>query len=76
MTAPTEHNATLTGKLKPDHVLWIHSMGKRFAVIGMWPDTDDGYERVNAYCERDDNAAVIATMGGVVFVANKYAGVL
>ena len=56
---------------KPNEHLWLYSMGKKFQVQGIF----DSDEAANAYCERHDDAAVIACFGPFVVVANKYAGV-
>ena len=53
--------------------LYIYSMGKRFQVLAMFPDTDEGTREANAYSQRHDKAAVIAVAGGQIFLADKYA---
>lgn len=58
-------------KLKKSETLWIHSMGKRFAVTGIY-QTD---QEANEHCAKHEADAVIAVAAGFVFVACKYAGV-
>lgn len=53
-----------------DEHLYLYSMGKRFRVMGIFGDDVDA----NTYCERHDEAAVIACFGPFVVVANKYEG--
>jgi len=55
---------------KTEEHLHVYSMGKRFRVLAIF-DTDD---EANAYCEKHDEAAVIACFGKMVIVANKYEG--
>ncbi|MEK6684350.1 MAG: hypothetical protein AABY46_06800 [Nitrospirota bacterium] len=52
--------------------LYIYSMGKRFKVGAMFPDTPEGTDACNAYCARHGEQAVIAVAGGQVFTADKY----
>lgn len=59
-------------KLKKGEILWIHSMGKRFALTGVF-QTD---AEANAHCERHKDDGVIAEAAGFIFVACIYAGVL
>lgn len=58
--------------MKKDEHLWIHSMGKRFRVYAIFCNEDEA----NRYMERNDRAAVIACHGPLIFVANKYEGVI
>lgn len=52
--------------------LWIYSMGKRFQVLAIFADNDAGTKESNDYCERHNDAAVIAIAGGQIFIASKY----
>jgi len=58
-------------KLRKDEIIWIYSMGKRFALTGVFA-TD---AEANAHCERHNDDGVIACAAGFVFVACIYAGV-
>lgn len=50
-----------------DQVL-LHSMGKRFRITAMF----DSDSEANTYMEKHSEAAVIATFGPFVFIADKY----
>jgi len=57
---------------KRGEILWIHSMGKRFAVTAIF--TDD--ESANAHMARHTSQALIAEFGPFRILAEQYAGVL
>jgi hypothetical protein len=50
------------------HVLYIRSMGKALRVVAIADSTDDA----NRYCETHPNAAVVAEIGSLVLLADKY----
>jgi hypothetical protein len=51
--------------------LYIYSMKKRFEVLGIFDNNDEA----NKYMENHDRAAVIAVVGNLVFLADKYAAI-
>jgi hypothetical protein len=55
-------------RMKDDENLRILSMGKAFRVTAIFTSDDEA----NAYMAKHDNDAVIACVGGFVFLANKY----
>lgn len=59
-------------RMGKDEHLWIHSMGKRFRVRGIFTDDDSA----NRYMATHTDTGCIATHGGFVFVANLYEGVV
>ena len=63
----TDANITIA---KPSEQIFIRSMGKSFRVQAV-ATTEDA---ANAYCSKHDSAAVIACMGPLIFIANKYDG--
>lgn len=58
----------MIAKAKQTEEVWIYSMGKRFRLMAV-ADSDD---EANRYMAAHDEAAVIACLGGLVFMASKY----
>jgi hypothetical protein len=53
-------------KLKPEHVIYVRSMGKALRITAMFTNVADA----NAYLERHKDEGVIAEIQGIVFIAN------
>lgn len=57
-----------TVKMKPDDVLYIHSMGKRLRITAIFHSDADAI----AYLKRHSDEGVIAAFDPYVFIANIY----
>jgi hypothetical protein len=61
----------MTHIAKPNEMVWIFSMGKRFRVRAI-ADTD---AEANSYMERHPDTGLIACLGSLCIIANLYEGV-
>jgi hypothetical protein len=52
--------------------IWVYSMGKRFQLMAV-ATTDAA---ANDFCKKHADAAVIAELDGLVFIANRFEGIV
>ena len=52
-------------------VMTVRLMGKRYQVLAIYPDTDDGTEAANALMAREPDLTVLTTADGLILLADK-----
>lgn len=65
----SNQGAMVNGRLRPEHVLYLRSMGKVLRVTAMFTDV----AAANDHMTKTDDA-VVAEFDGVIYLANRYDG--